>query len=176
MTYPIYRNAELFADMAHSSIFQKRKYTGHPYIEHCRNVAYLTQIADGSKEMIETAYLHDVLEDVTPKNPIYNAELILKEFGQTVLDYVTWLTNVPHERGNRETRKAIDRENLCCAPSEVKTIKLADLIDNSLTIIEYDPSFAKIYLKEKRLLMDVLIDGNSQLWNLADSILMRHGY
>ena len=45
-----------------------------------------------------------------------------------------------------------------------KTIKLADLIDNSRVLyLTNDPNFAKVYIEEKRLLLEVLKEGNSIL-------------
>lgn len=170
------KSAELFADVAHCSIGQKRKYTGHPYISHPRQVAYLVKIVGGSDEMIAAAYLHDVLEDVAPHYPDqFGEEVIEKQFGLEVLDLVKWLTHLP-TIGNREERKKADREYIAQAPPGAKTIKLADLIDNSLTITEYDPNFAKVYLKEKRLLLDVLVEGDGTLWQMAHRILLRNGY
>ncbi len=49
---------------------------------------------------------------------------------------------------------------------------LADLIDNSHSIMAYDPDFARVYLKEKRLLLDeALRDGDPTLWAKADAIV-----
>jgi hypothetical protein len=74
--------------------------------------------------------------------------------------------------GNREVRKRIDREHTAAAPRAAKTIKLADLIDNSRSIIARDPDFAHVYLGEKRLLLDeALKDGDRFLWAQADEIV-----
>lgn len=169
--------ADLFAEMAHSSIHQKRKYTGYPYISHPRNVAYLVKIIGGSLDMICAAYLHDVLEDVAPKNSLYSEDRIEKEFNSNVLTLVKLVTDISKpENGNREIRKTLDRQHIALAHPEAKTIKLADLIDNSLTIVEYDKDFAEIYLKEKRLLLSVLKEGDQYLWNIANNILIKNGY
>ena len=172
------KEAQLFADIAHSEIGQKRKYTNEPYIVHPRNVAYLVKMVGGTDEMISAAFLHDVLEDVAPQYPNhFGPEAIKKRFGKKILNLVYWLTDltIPQD-GNREVRKAMDRKHVSQSPPEAKTIKLADLIDNSMTICEYDPGFAKVYLREKRLLLDVLKDGNQELWNIANNILIRNGY
>lgn len=169
------REAELFADMAHSSIGQRRKYTHEPYIIHPMNVAYLVKIAGGSDEMISAAFLHDVLEDVAPINPLFGEYEISKRFGKEALTLVQALTDISKpEDGNREKRKYNEREKYKLASNEVKTIKLADLIDNSLTICQYDKQFARVYLKEKSLLLPYLLGGNSNLWNLAHDILIKN--
>jgi (p)ppGpp synthase/HD superfamily hydrolase len=172
------REAELFADIGHTQVGQKRKYTNDPYIYHPRNVAYLVQVVGGTDEMISAAFLHDVLEDVAPKYPGQFGEgAIRKAFGDEILELVKWLTDVSKpEDGNRDVRKKIDRDHTAAAPAQAKTIKLADLIDNSLSICEHDPGFARIYLKEKRLLLDVLRDGDKNLWDIANNILIRNGY
>ncbi|HET8688145.1 MAG TPA: hypothetical protein VFM18_16035, partial [Methanosarcina sp.] len=66
----------------------------------------------------------------------------------------------------------IDRIHTEYASPQAKTIKLADLIDNTSSIVEHDKDFAKIYLAEKKLLLEVLHDGDMKLWLLAQDILM----
>ncbi|MBO6542280.1 MAG: HD domain-containing protein [Alphaproteobacteria bacterium] len=155
--------AEAFATTAHASIGQRRKYTGDPYIVHPRNVASLVASVGGSPEMIAAAWLHDVVED-TP----VTQDQIKEAFGPSVADLVYWLTDISKpEDGNRKARKALDREHIASAPPEAKTIKLADLIDNSASICAHDPGFARVYLQEKALLLDVLKEGNSTLWAQA---------
>lgn len=169
--------AKYCAEMAHSSIDQKRKYSGEPYIVHPRNVAYLVEIVGGTQHMICAAWLHDVLEDVTPSKPEFGAAWILDKFGTRVLGMVIGLTDVTSkEDGNREKRKEIERYRLSQCMPEVHTIKLADLIDNSVDIIKHDSNFAKVYLREKRLLLEVLKKGDKLLWEIANGILVRHGY
>lgn len=172
------REAELFADIAHSHLGQRRKYTNDPYIVHPRNVAYLVKLIGGTDEMISAAYLHDVIEDVSDREPqLFGSPIILNKFGKKIFDLIEWLTDRSKpEDGNREQRKNLDREWIAKAPYEAQTIKLADLIDNSLTICQHDPDFAKVYLKEKRQLLEVLDKGNKFLYQIANDILIRNGY
>jgi hypothetical protein len=51
----------------------------------------------------------------------------------------------------------------------VQTVKVADMIDNTSTIVEYDPKFAKVYLKEKRLLLKELTSADPILLEQAQS-------
>ena len=74
------------------------------------------------------------------------------------------------ETGNRAARKAASRARLAAAPSWVQTIKCADLISNTSSIVRHDPEFAKVYLEEKRLLLDVLTKADPQLRDLARSL------
>ena len=56
-------------------------------------------------------------------------------------------------------------------PAAGKTIKLADLISNTQSIVANDPGFARIYLREKASLMDVLREGDPDLWASANHLL-----
>lgn len=152
-----------FAATAHASIDQRRKYTGEPYIVHPVAVAALVRSVPHTPQMIAAAYLHDVVED-TP----VTIEDIEREFGAEVADLVGWLTDISKpEDGNRRVRKKIDLDHTAMAPPTAKTIKIADLIDNTLTIRARDPSFWKVYRREKLALLEVLRDGDSNLWHQA---------
>jgi (p)ppGpp synthase/HD superfamily hydrolase len=109
--------------------------------------------------MLAAAWLHDVVEDTG-----VTLEVIRAEFGAEVAELVGWLTDVSRpEQGNRATRKAIDRAHSAMAPAAAQTIKLADLISNTHSIVEHDEKFAKTYLEEKRLLLAVMNKGNPVL-------------
>lgn len=152
-----------FATAAHASIDHRRKYTGEPYIVHPVAVAALVRSVTHTPQMIAAAYLHDVVED-TPVTVVD----IEREFGAEVADLVGWLTDVSKpEDGNRRVRKKIDLDHTAVAPPAAKTIKIADLIDNTLTIRERDPSFWKVYRREKLALLEVLRDGDPKLWHQA---------
>lgn len=151
--------AAKFAVMAHNG--QVRKYTGEPYIMHCLEVAQIVEpFAD--EDMICAAILHDTIEDCG-----VTKDEISDKFGERVSRLVWWLTDQSKpEDGNRATRKAVDRAHIAKAPFDAQAIKLADLISNTSSIVAHDPGFAKVYLAEKRLLLDVMI-GPSELWHQA---------
>ena len=159
----IVEEARLYAIAAHSAVKQVRKYTGVPYYEHPRAVAELVSNVGGTPEMIAAAWLHDVVEDTG-----CTIENIRDVFGLTVALYVEALTDVSKpEDGNRVTRKKLDREHIANACPQAKTIKLADMIDNTSTITKYDPDFAKVYMFEKKELLAVLSEGNQKLLERA---------
>jgi hypothetical protein len=82
------------------------------------------------------------------------------------------LTDVSRpEDGNRAARKAIDLAHTAKASPAAKTIKLADLIDNTRSIVERDPDFAKVYLQEKARLLEVLQEGDPTLMAMAREYL-----
>lgn len=152
------KHALRFATKAHAG--QVRKYTGEPYINHPVAVASIVATVNHTPEMIAAAYLHDTVEDCG----VTLAE-IKERFGGKVATLVAYLSNIstPYH-GNRAARKALDLQHTALAPAEAKTIKLADLIDNTKTISAFDPGFWQIYRKEKKRLLEVLKEGDPVLW------------
>lgn len=162
MNKPLEIYAAQFAFEAHKN--QKRKYTDEPYIVHPRAVAEIVRTVPHTSEMLCAAWLHDTVEDTD-----VTIEQIEKEFGSEVAELVSWLTDVSKPTdGNRKVRKEIDLIHTSRATPQAKTIKLADLIDNTKSIVQYDKNFAKIYLKEKAALLEVLQEGDPTLWKIAN--------
>jgi (p)ppGpp synthase/HD superfamily hydrolase len=156
----VVRKAQVYAMAAHAAVGQKRKYTGEPYIVHPAEVAKIVAGVPGSTpNMVAAAWLHDVVEDT---GCTYND--IHMGFGTDIATLVGWLTDVSKpEDGPRWFRKKMDREHTAAAPAEAQTIKLADLISNTKSIVAHDKKFAKVYLEEKRLLLDVMTRGDAGL-------------
>ena len=164
--------AQHFAAKAHYG--QKRKYTGEDYIAHPKTVASLLRAVHADDKMIAAAWLHDVVEDTD-----VTIDDIRAEFGDDVAELVDAVTDVSRpEYGNRTTRKRFDREHIAAATERAKCIKLADLIDNSRSITEHDPGFAKVYMREKSALLiaivqDGLITGaGRELYRMASKIVL----
>jgi (p)ppGpp synthase/HD superfamily hydrolase len=159
--------ARLFATAAHAAIGQKRKYTGENYVNHPAAVAEIVRSVPHTESMLAAAWLHDVVEDTA-----VTIDELRREFGPVVAMLVSDLTDVscPAD-GNRAARKAIDRPHTANAIPPSQTIKLADLIDNTRSIVQYDPDFAKVYLAEKALLLEVLREGDPTLWAQADELV-----
>ena len=146
-----------FATAAHGD--QRRKYTNDPYINHPIAVAEIVETVPHTPEMIAAALLHDVVEDTD-----VTIEQVEAKFGYKVAELVGWLTDISRpEDGNRKTRKALDRDHSANAPAEAQTIKLADLIHNTISIAEHDPNFWKVYREEKIELLKVLTKGDKTL-------------
>lgn len=72
--------------------------------------------------------------------------------------------------GNRAVRKAKDRAHLARASAEGKSIKLADLVSNTRSIVAHDPNFSVVYLREKRALLPFLTEGDAGLFALATEL------
>jgi (p)ppGpp synthase/HD superfamily hydrolase len=156
----VVRKAQVYAMAAHAAVGQRRKYTNEPYIVHPAEVVRIVAGVPGATpDMVAAAWLHDVVEDTgCTFTDVHMA------FGIDIATLVGWLTDVSKpEDGNRAYRKAIDRVHTAEAPAEAQTIKLADLISNSRSIMAHDPAFARTYLEEKRLLLAVMTRGDAGL-------------
>ena len=164
MTLTDLDKAKLYATAAHGAIGQVRKYTGEPYVTHPIRVMNLVSTVVQDERVLAAALLHDVIEDTH-----ITKEDIQKAFGVEVADMVVALSDPPKVEGgpNRKARKAQDRVRLSQAPADVQTVKVADMIDNTESIVAHDPKFAKLYLEEKRLLLEVLTDADPKLVTIA---------
>jgi guanosine-3',5'-bis(diphosphate) 3'-pyrophosphohydrolase len=149
-----------FAAKAHGE--QKRKYTGEPYIVHPIAVAQILGNIFPDYVII-AAILHDTVED-TPATP----QSISENFGYKVAGLVKELTDVftkeEYPGLNRAQRKSCECDRIATISFEAKSIKLADLIDNTESIVLHDPGFAKTYLAEKQDMLRVLSDGHAGLY------------
>ena len=154
------------ARAAHAA--QRRKHTFAPYTDHLAEVAGITAASltefhgISRDEMVAVAWLHDIVADqgVTLKQ-------IVEQFGPIVGLGVRLLSDL--EVGNRATRKAATCARLSAAPGWVQTIKYADLISNTPSIVMHDPGFARVYLAEKRSLLAGMRDGCPALHHIASN-------
>jgi guanosine-3',5'-bis(diphosphate) 3'-pyrophosphohydrolase len=156
--------AMLFARHVHAD--QVRKYTGNPYADHLAEVAGIAMsigwhcAAVHPDQIMATCWLHDCVEDQG-----VTVDELVERFGVNVASGVMQLSDL--EPGNRAERKAASRERLAAAPGWVQTIKVADLISNTSSIVQNDPKFAVVYLEEKRLLLNVLTRADERLLAVA---------
>ena len=157
-----------FATEAHSG--QKRKYSNEDYITHPIAVAKIVEENGGTDSMIFAALLHDVIEDTD----VTEVELLsfLHELPNThvaieVFEYVRDLTDIYTSENfpdwNRAKRKGLEAIRLGSTGNRVQTIKCADLFHNTLSITSHDPKFAKVYLAEKKVMLDLMTDGLPEL-------------
>ena len=151
-----------FATEAHGRVGHTRKYSGEPYINHPIEVMAIVKTASHYTDvMLAAALLHDTIEDT----PVTRDE-VEREFGSDVATMVMELTDQCNE-GNRATRKAAEAARLGTISADAQTVKLADLISNSSSIVEHDPGFAMIYLREKVLILKVMTAGDQGLYARA---------
>jgi (p)ppGpp synthase/HD superfamily hydrolase len=162
----IIQEAAEFAKAKHAS--QKRKYTGEPYTNHLQEVANILHDHDMPPTVIAAGWLHDALEDTETTK-----EELKEKFGPMVAGFVEEVTDVSKpEDGNRAVRKAKDRDHLAQSSPAGAAIKLADLVSNTRNIVQHDPDFAVVYLREKVDLLTVLGHGPESLYKLAVATLL----
>jgi len=151
---------------------QKRKYTGEPYWTHPLSVAEIVSKHVNYGFVIEIALCHDLFEDTDCgyEDLIRQLAIIGYAPGENaaILDGVTGLTDVytpnAYPYFNRKDRKELEAIRLGKTSDTVQSVKYADLIDNTGSIIEHDPGFAKVYLKEKMQLLDRMRIGDINLF------------
>lgn len=160
MNRDLINRARDFAHASHDSVKQIRKYTGEPYWNHTDAVALIVEAHDGTPDMIAAAHLHDVLEDVEPVlikegrvAELQNFRFVYYNFPASVRDMVVELTHLYTQEDfpdwGRARRKQAEAERLWSVSNNSKTIKAADLMQNTESIVLHDPGFAITYLKEK---------------------------
>lgn len=158
--------ARIFCIAAHEAVGQRRKYSDEPYWHHPLHVIELLKkhaTQPVTEEMLAAAALHDVVEDTH-----VSLETIRDLFGNSVYHLVENLTDISRpEDGNRRIRKAKDLDHTRQASQEAKTVKCADLISNASSIVDNDPGFAVVWLREKEALLEVLADADPGVYSEA---------
>ena len=165
------------ATEAHKSIGQKRKYTGEDYITHPMAVKEIVASVTDDPDMLAAALLHDVIEDVYPKNKMYSPWFISEMFGDRVGMLVDELTNQftkeNYPKLNRKARKQKEDERISKVSNDAKTIKLADIIHTcSEAQSGGNDGFRQKYVQEKRAQLKHLESGNQILLERAWKILV----
>lgn len=150
---------------------QKRKYVPEPYWFHPFAVATLVDLYVKDFSAIEIALLHDVVEDT--KVTMSDLTLKLLELGYTeeetfkilngVHDLTEEYTKERYPHYNRLERKRLESMRLSRLSYISQSIKYCDFIENIKDIVKHDPSFAKVYLAEKVLMLDRMRMGNIDL-------------
>ncbi len=156
--------AKACALQTHARINHRVKYTLQPYDAHLKAVADLVASVTDDPETISAAWLHDTVED-TPAT----FEELANKFGPGVTQLVMELTDVSKPSdGNRAARMEIDRRHLALASPRAKTVKLADVIVNSLDICKHDERLGRVYVAEMLAVLEVLHEGDAALYNRAE--------
>lgn len=153
---------------------QLRKYTNEPYWYHLIEVAEIIRphnIFLG----VEIAYCHDVLED-TPTTYLQLIHIITNcgyELWEAlyITSGVIQLTDVytteSYPDMNRQQRKALEAIRLSNTTPVAQSVKYGDLISNTTSITQYDPTFAITYKQEKIAILDVCKLGEPTLYERA---------
>jgi (p)ppGpp synthase/HD superfamily hydrolase len=163
---------EGFASKAHAG--QKRKFEDAPYIVHPVRVMNICKEYTRDPTILGAALLHDVLEDTTVTKsdlldflltvfPVHQAEMT----AALVEGMTDVFTKKNYPAWNRRKRKNYEAKRLAGCNAQVQTIKYADIIDNSLTIITCQNDFARKYLQECNSLLNRMNRGNAILYQRA---------
>ncbi len=165
-----------FGDTAHGE--QTRKYTPDRYMVHPKRVMDKLRNYTDDITVLAAALLHDVLEDtpVTQSEMLAFLQTVLsEEQAKRTLNLVVDLSDVYVKKDfpklNRRTRKSKELERLEKTSADSQTIKYSDIIDNTLEIVDQDPSFAKVYLSEVLQILRKLTQGNTELHREAVSVV-----
>ena len=150
-----------FATQAHGD--QTRKWSGLPYITHPIAVSELVRSVPHTDEMLIAAVLHDVVEDTD-----VTLDQVREEFGDTVADLVYYVTKITvPEDGNRFVRKRMDADHYATGPAESQTIKVADILDNTVDTYKQNPKFWSVYKHEAWYTLEVLTKADLTLLKKA---------
>lgn len=149
--------AQAFAHAAHDAVGHVRKYSGEPYWVHTDEVAALVAGVTNDPQVIAAAHLHDVLEDVAPKDVRWSEAAIAAKFGERVRGLVVELTDVFIKENypglNRRERRSREIDRLAGVSAEAQTVKCADIASNSRDIAHSDPDFGRVYVGEVETLL-----------------------
>lgn len=158
---------------------QVRKYSGEPYHVHLWEVAVLiaenvTQ-HDPYAHLIEIALCHDLFEDTKcQEQELIDFLLSIGYSRQSILKVVRGVNDLTdkfdsknYQGVNRRSRKQMESDRLASLPYDSITVKYADLINNTSSIVEKDPGFARVYLKEKEEILAKCNKGHRGLYWLA---------
>jgi len=163
-----------FADKAHGS--QLRKYTPERYIVHPVRVMEICLSYTKNVSVLAAALLHDVLEDTSVKEEemlSFLAGILGHDEGVKTVKLVVELTDIytkqNYPKWNRKKRKSKESQRIEASSAEAQTIKYADIIDNCKEIVEYDPEFAWVFIKECKGLLMKMLKGDADLYKLAVS-------
>jgi len=165
------RQVGLFEFVKEAHRGQLRKYTGEPYHTHPLAVAEIVSKYDDTPGLIEIALCHDLFEDTQCNEN--DLRCVLRELGYNLdeRDYIVYgvwsltdeFTSKIYTKDNRATRKQWEANRLSKIYSDYQSVKYADLIHNTESIVQFDKGFAKKYLAEKRDMLDVMRNGNLDL-------------
>lgn len=150
---------------------QQRKYEPLPYWHHLVAVAKLVGEYEKTDGGIEIALCHDLLEDTNCTPELLKEHLESSGYASAevsfIINGVVGMTDVftkeSYPQLNRRERKKQEAKRLGKTQPIVHTVKYADLIDNSRSIVAGDRDFATVYLHEMVDILDQIRLGNIHL-------------
>ena len=166
-----------FVSMKHGT--QTRKYTGERYVNHPVEVAKLVGMFEPT--FVEVALCHDLYEDTTCDFDELHRALVSfgydRRLAYSICTFVTGLTDIYTHNDfpyfNRKRRKELEAIRLGKCGYVVQTVKCADLVSNSISIVEFDEKFSKVYLSEKEFILSQFKNANPDILFMAEDVLRR---
>jgi (p)ppGpp synthase/HD superfamily hydrolase len=154
---------------------QLRRYTDLPYYTHLVNVAEIVSIHLKDEVSVEIALCHDLFEDTECREFDLSAALLQTGYEHRIVSQIVsgvWAltdvyTSTAFPAVNRQERKRLEAIRLGTIPDFAQSVKYADLIDNSSSIVTYDKSFARVYLREKEYILENMRGGDRELYRLC---------
>ncbi|MEX0720254.1 MAG: hypothetical protein WD059_06270 [Balneolaceae bacterium] len=148
---------------------QQRKYSDEPYWKHVVRVANIA--SKYLKDGVEVAFCHDLLEDTAcTEKQLYNQLIAVgypEEEASVIREGVVELTDVYIKENypelNRRERKKREAERLWETSYLAQSVKYADLIDNMNSIVDGEPGFARVFVREGVDILKGMRDGNIHL-------------
>lgn len=166
------RQLKLLAYVIEQHGTQKRKYNLEPYWFH------LVRVGTKLEKLIplgtEVGLCHDLVEDVPGLTfAVLTAALESFNYDKAEVDYIVSivkdLTDIytpdAFPNLNRTERKALEAHRLWYIQPNAQTAKYVDLEDNTITIVPYDPDFARIYMLEKEYILKKMNKGDAHMYD-----------
>jgi len=143
---PLVRKAFEFAEKAHAG---HTRASGEPYIEHCREVAFILADQHMDSTTIAAGLTHDVVEDTD-----ITIDQLRSEFGDEVAELVDGVTKLGsvHFSSREEQQVEYFRKMLLTMAKDIRVIliKLADRLHNMRTLEHLSPERRKRIAQETR--------------------------
>lgn len=163
---------DLFDFVKEQHADQQRKYSGQPYWTHLLSVAHIVSSYESRHFEIEIALCHDLLEDTPCTEKMLGDYLLSLGYDklsrgiilQGVTDLTDKFTAAAYPKFNRKMRKGFEAQRLWKIKPFSQTVKYADIIDNTPSILENDKGFARIYLREVDSYIWRINSGNKELY------------
>lgn len=148
---------------------QIRKDGRTPYISHPFRVLFILNHLFGVRdpETLAAGVLHDTIEDTTT-----DRDDIEEHFGARVAYYVATLSK--DKRWPYEERQDAYHRALAAAPIEVKLVKLADVLDNTIDSEALDPAHRRRSLLKARRLVAAIAKSMPSEWKRAIDLVRPH--
>lgn len=156
-----------FAEQWHRG--HERQWVGGPYLIHLLEVGEILASHHAPNSVVIAGILHDSVEDTKT-----TLDIVRDEFGPIIAQMVHGMTDVYTKKAyptwNRAVRKEAEVDRLANESGDVQSIKCADIISNTSTIVSHNPQFSTTYLPEMAKLIVRLDKAYPLLWEFTKQV------